>query len=389
MNFTLTPDEEKWRQEVREGLREAVDDELFAQMRSSGEPEGPAVRRFMAKLSERGWLGMSWPREYGGLEKSAVSQLIFFEEIQYLGAPMPSLTITSVAPTIMRFGTEENRREWIPPIVAGEVETAIGYSEPDAGTDLASLQTRAVLDGDEWVISGQKIWNTAGHVATHEWLAVRTDPDAPKHKGVSVIIVPLAAPGIEIQPMWTWGGVRTNQVFFDGVRVPRTNLIGEENRGWYYIMAALDFERMSIGSFLGSIRRTFETTVEYCRRTTVDGEVLANRPDVRETIARLERDIEVGRLFLYRTAAAVDAGAVPTIEGSMQKVFVSELQTRVADWGTRLLGLAGQLATGDAHAPLDGALEAMYRRAPVLRFGGGTNEIQRNIIAQRGLGLPR
>ncbi len=179
MDFTLTPEQKKWRQEVREGLREAADPELVASMRTSGEPEGPAVRRFMAALSERGWLGMNWPREYGGLEKSATEQLIFFEEIQYLGAPMPSLTITSVAPTIMRFGTEENRQTWIPRIAAGEVETAIGYSEPDAGTDLASLQTRAVLDGDEWVVTGQKIWNTAAHVSTHEWLACRTDPDAP------------------------------------------------------------------------------------------------------------------------------------------------------------------------------------------------------------------
>jgi len=388
MNFTLTAEQEKWRDEVRAGLREAVDDELLAAA-AAGEPEGPAVRRFMSALSERGWLGMSWPREYGGLEKSAVSQLIFFEEIQYLGAPMPSLTVTSVAPTIMRFGTEENRREWIPRIVAGEVETAIGYSEPDAGTDLASLQTRGTLDGDEWVVAGQKIWNTAGHVATHEWLAVRTDPDAPKHKGISVIMVPLDSPGIDVQPLWTWGGVRTNQVFLDGVRVPKGNLIGEENRGWYYIMAALDFERMSIGSFLGSIRRTFEAVVDHARTTVVDGRLLAARPEVRDGLARLARDIEVGRLFLYRTAAAVDAGRVPTIEGSTQKVFTSELQARVADWGMRLLGLAGQLAAGDPEAPLAGAIEAMYRRAPVLRFGGGTNEIQRNIIAQRGLGLPR
>ncbi len=202
-------------------------------------------------------------------------------------------------------------------------------------------------------------------------------------------MVPLDDPGIEIQPLWTWGGMRTNQVFFDHVRVPKQNLIGEPNRGWYYIMAALDFERMSIGSFLGSIRRTFETAVGYSRSTVLDGRVLATRPDVRADIARLERDIEVGRLFLYRTAAAVDAGQVPTIEGSMQKVFTSELQTRVADWGSRLLGLAGQLDSEDPRAPLQGALEAMYRRAPVLRFGGGTNEIQRNIIAQRGLGLPR
>jgi alkylation response protein AidB-like acyl-CoA dehydrogenase len=393
MDFRLTPEQEKWRDEVREFLRENMTEELQAAL-DGGElslavNQHPAVMAFRDKVVEKGWFGLNWPKEYGGLEKSSTEQLILMEEFDRVGAPNLSLTLTSLGPTIIRFGTEENKRTWLPKIIRGEAEFALGYSEPDSGTDLASLQTRAVLDGDEWVINGQKIWNSGGHVCTHEWLAVRTDPDAPKHKGISVIIVPIDSPGIEVQPLWTWGDVRTNQTFFTDVRVPKENLIGELNRGWYYIAAALDFERVAIGAFHGAMLKAFDALVDYCKRTSIDGRVLVSRPEVRSKLAVLARDLELAKLFGDRTAAIIDSGLVPNREASQQKVFTTELQTKFADLGTQLQELHGQLDRSDDHAPIHGVMEHLYRKAPFLRFGGGTNEIQRNIVAQRGLGLPR
>ena len=392
MEFRLSPEQEKWQETVRQFLRDAMTPEFRAELKESEGGElfqGPLEKEFWLKVAERGWLGLNWPKEYGGLEKTAVEQLILLREFARHGTPPLSLTITSLAPTVMRFGTEENKAAWIPRIVSREVEFALGYSEPDAGTDLASLQTKAVLDGDEWVINGQKIWNTHGHRCTHEWLAVRTDPDAPKHKGISVIIVPIDSPGIEIQPIWTWGDMRTNQVFFDDVRVPKENLIGEANRGWYYIASALDLERIAIGAFTAELERMLTELVDYCKRTVVDGEVLANKPSVRSTIATLDRDLEIAWLFSMRTATMIDAGLVPNKEASMQKFYGTELQTRMADVGMRIQGLSGQLDKRDPLAPIEGEFERGYRKAPPGRFGGGTNEVQRNIVAQRGLGLPR
>ena len=393
MDFRLSPEQEKWRDEVRDFLRESMTDELRQEL-GGGElslsvNQGPATMAFRDKVVSKGWFGLNWPKEYGGLEKTAMEQLIMMEEFDRVGAPNLSLTLTSLGPTIIRFGTDENKRTWLPRIISGDVELALGYSEPDSGTDLASLQTRAVLDGDEWVINGQKIWNSGGHICTHEWLAVRTDPDAPKHKGISVIIVPIDSPGIEVHPLWTWGDVRTNQTFFTDVRVPKENLIGEMNRGWYYIAAALDFERVAIGSFHGAMLKAFDSLVSYCKQTSIDGEMLVNRPEIRSKLAAMARDLELAQLFGYRTAAMIDAGLVPNREASQQKVFTTELQTKFADLGTALEGLLGQLDRSDPHAPIAGVMEHLYRKAPFLRFGGGTNEIQRNIIAQRGLGLPR
>ena len=393
MKFRLSSEQEQWRDEVREFLRENVTDELRNEGKggelSLSVNQGPATMAFRQKVVDKGWFGLNWPKEYGGLQKSATEQLIMIEEFDRAGAPNLSLTLTSLGPAIIRFGTDVNKQEWLPKIIHGDVELALGYSEPDSGTDLASLQTRAVLDGDEWVINGQKIWNSGGHISTHEWLAVRTDPDAPKHKGISVIIVPLDAPGIEVHPLWTWGDVRTNQTFFTDVRVPKENLIGELNRGWYYIAAALDFERVALGALHGSLLKAFESMTQYLKSAAVDGALLASRPSIRAKVADLAKDIELARLFGYRTATMIDSGLVPNREASQQKVFTSELQTKFADLGTQFLELAGQLDRWDPNAPFGGVLEHLYRKAPVLRFGGGTNEVQRNIVAQRGLGMPR
>jgi alkylation response protein AidB-like acyl-CoA dehydrogenase len=389
MRYEFTPEQLAWRAEVRAFLRRTVTSALRAEMRQAGnEGDGPLARQFHQRLFDKGWWGIAWPKEFGGLGKSALEQFIFVEEMEAAGAPAMRLTITSVAPTILRIGTDEQKQHWLPRILRGEVEFAVAYSEPDAGTDLAALKTRAVLDGDEWVITGQKMWNTGAHTATHNWVAVRTEPDAPKHRGVSMMIVPMDRPGITVQGLWTWSGIRTNAVFFDNVRVPRDHLVGERGMGFYYAMMALDFERITIGS-VGMLRRFLAELKAFVRRAKRDGRSLATVPWVRRALADLEMRVEVGRQIGLLNAWLVDQGQVPTKEGSIAKVYVSELNTHLASVGMEILGLAGQLAPDDPAAPLHGRLQWLYTTAPLQRFGGGTNEIQRVIIAQRGLGLPR
>ncbi|MGH7804385.1 MAG: acyl-CoA dehydrogenase family protein, partial [Candidatus Binatia bacterium] len=356
--------------------------------RISNEDVGPEARKFQAKLRETGYWGIDWPKEYGGLEKSALETFLFIEEMDLAGAPYLSLTYTSVGPTILRVGSDEQKREWLPRITAGELEFALGYSEPDAGSDLANLKTRCELDGDEWVINGQKMWNTGAHTATHEWMGVRTDSSAKKHLGISIVIVPMDAPGITVQPIWTWGGLRTNAVFFDNVRIPKRNLIGEPGMGFYYAAMALNFERVRIGS-PGMLQRIFRELVEVSRTHRRRGQPIAEDPMVRRKLARLAVDIDVARLLAIQNAWAIDQGGVPIMEASMAKIAVSELTARFADFGMEVLGLAGQLDRDAPEAPLAGRLQWLYQISPMLRFGGGANEIQRIIIAQRGLELPR
>ncbi len=389
MRYDFSPAQQAWRDEVRAFLRKTVKPALVAEMREAGnEGDGPLAREFHRQMFRKGWWGIGWPKEFGGLGKSAVDQFIFVEEMEAAGAPAMRLTITSVAPTILRSGTEAQKAKWLPPILRGELEFAVAYSEAEAGTDLASLRTRAVLEGDEWVINGQKMWNTGAHTATHNWVAVRTEPDAPKHRGISMVIVPMDSPGVTVQPLWTWSNIRTNAVFFDNVRVPRDHLIGERGMGFYYAMMALDFERIMIGS-VGLLRRYLGELKAFVRRTKRDGRALGSIPWVRRAIADLEMRVEVGRQIGLLNAWLIDQGVVPTKEGSIAKVYVTELNAHLASVGMEILGLAGQLAPDDPSAPLHGRLQWLYTTAPMQRFGGGTNEVQRMIIAQRGLGLPR
>ena len=389
MDYELTVGEAAWRDEVRAFIRENVDPGLASETRLKGnEGRGPLALRFHRALRDAGWWGIAWPKEYGGLEKSAVEQWIFIDEIESAGAPMLPLTVTSVAPTIMRVGDEQQKRDWLPRINAGEIDFALGYSEPEAGTDMASLRTHAVLDGDEWVVNGQKMWNTMAHTATHNWLAVRTEPDAPKHKGISMMIVPMDAPGVSVQPIWVWPGLRTNALFLDNVRVPRSYLVGERGAGFYYAAMALNFERLAIGS-VGMGRRMFRNLVQLVREREVDGRPLKDEPWVRDRLARLQVDLEAGRMLGLETAWALEQGRMPAAESSMAKVFVSELVQRIADAGCEILGLDGQLHPEEPSALVEGRMQWLYRIAPMLAFGGGTNEVQRDIIGFLGYGLPR
>ncbi|MFN8543873.1 MAG: acyl-CoA dehydrogenase family protein [Candidatus Binatia bacterium] len=389
MRYEYTPEQRRWRDEVRAFVRRNVTEPLRAEMRQAGnEGDGPLAQEFHRKLFDKGWWGVAWPKEYGGLGLNAVEQYIFVDEMTAAGAPAMRLAITSVAPTIMRTGTQEQKQYWLPRILRGGVDFAVAYSEPNAGTDLAALTTKAELVGDAWVLNGQKIWNTGAHTASHNWVAVRTEPEAPKHRGISMLIVPMDAPGVTVQAIYTMSNIRTNLVFFEDVRLPKDHLVGERGMGFYYAMMALDFERIMLGS-VGMIARLLEELKAFVRRHTRDGRPLGTIPWVRRAMADLEVRVEVGRQLGLLNAWLIDQGEVPTKEGSIAKVYITELNAHLATVGLEVCGLAGQLEATDPDAPLHGRLQWLYTIAPMQRFGGGTNEVQRIIIAQRGLGLPR
>lgn len=392
MDFELDAGQRAWLTEVREFLRDNVTPALRAELAAHDLefPDGE-VARFRRKIGAKGWFGLNWPREYGGLAGErgfgAIHLHLLMSEFEYWGVPGPDLTVTSVAPMIMRHGTERNKSEWLPLIARGEMICAVGYSEPEAGTDLASLRTAATRDGDEWVINGTKIWNSGAQRATHEWLCVRTDPTAARHRGISVVIVPIDSPGVEIRPLYAWSGYRTNEVHFRDVRVPVTNLVGELNRGWTYITGALDLERGALTN-AGDLRRAVEELRELARCPRRDGTVPADEPPLRRRLAQAEADVAVATLMGYEAASILDSGVIPTVEVSVEKVFTSELRQRIADLALDLLGPDGLLAHRNEQAPLAGKFERLYRAAPLMRFGGGTNEVLRDVIAQRGHAMP-
>jgi len=363
MRFEFTEDQLVWRDEVRDFLRQNVTPELKEEKRNSDPvTNGPLAKAFLEKVEKKGWVGVGWPEEYGGMGETMIKQFIFMEEFRSAKAPAMGMTLTSLAPTIMQVGSEKMKKEWIPKIVSGEVELALGYSEPDAGSDLANLKTKAEIDGDEFVINGQKIWNSEGHVATHEFLACRTDPDAAKHKGISIILVPIDHPGVTVTPIHTWGDMRTNQVFFDNVRVPRDNLVGNLNEGWNYAMMALNLERFDIGS-IADVRSLLVELVEFLKETTIDGEVLSKNILVRQHVAQLYAELELCKWLCYAAASIIDEKQFPIKEMLMGKIMGSELKAKVGDIGTQLMGLYGQLRQHSKWVPLNGDLERLYRVA--------------------------
>ncbi len=389
MDFSFTEEQLAFQAEVRQFIERELTPELRKELDESWrEGYGPLAKDFRRKLGERGWLGISWPKEYGGSERSRMEQFILIEELEYNGLPYGGLTTTSVGPAIMLMGSEEQKQTYLPGILSGEYEFALGYTEPNAGTDLASMETRAVRDGDEWVINGQKLFTSTAHFATHIWLGARTDPNAPKHRGISMFVVPMNTPGISVRPLWTLGDVRTNETFYEDVRIPAANLVGEENRGWYTAATALDYERVGVAP-AAPLQRTLDELVEYVKETRVGGRLLGDDPVIRRRLAEAAVEVRVARLLAILNATIIDKGMVPTMEASMAKVWNSELRYRIARLGLDIMGPLGQVQAGSRWAPLSGRIDRLFRGSPVLRFGGGTNEVQRNIIAQRGLGLPR
>lgn len=344
-------------------------------------------RQFFRKLGAKGWLSLGWPEEYGG-RNSMMKQAIVNDVLTYYRAPFGILTYSIVGPAVCHVGDEKTKREWLPRIGNGEILFWIGYSEPNSGSDLSSIKTTAVLDGDDYVINGQKIWSSQAHVADYCWLLARTDLEAPKHRSASVFIVDNTTPGIDIRPLENICGIHCfNEVFFDDVRVPRENMVGEINQGFYHIMQALQYERMAIGP--GGYRRVIEELIDYAKKTESNGEMLSKNPHIRYRLASMFIEMEVLSGFYWRSISMLDKGVVPELEASALKLFGSELGQRLAAAAMDVLGPYSQLSKGSKWAPLAGKIPAGYLDSVSGPIGAGTSEVQRSIIATRGLGLPR
>ncbi|MDZ7728887.1 MAG: acyl-CoA dehydrogenase family protein [Dehalococcoidia bacterium] len=391
MDFHLSPETEQWREELRAFLRETIppgfegDDDFF-----DNEEQAAFAREFTKKLGERRWFAPAWPVEYGGMGKTPVEQMVLNEELAYHRAPSAGrlFTIGITGPTMLVHGTEEQKQRFLPSMASGETWYCQGFSEPESGSDLASMQTRAVRDGDDYIINGQKIWTSNAHIADKIMLLARTNPDVPKHKGISAFIVDMDVPGVTVQGIDNIAYRHDfNQVFFEDVRVPAENLLGGQDNGWYVATTTLDFERSNIAAISGA-RRTVHDLVRWAKDTHPGGRPW-DKPEVQHKLADLAVDAEVGRLLAYRTVWLQAQDRVPNYEASMGKVWMALLGIKVANAGVNMMNLYGQLAPGSPHAQLYGRVETAYLLAASGPVAGGTTDIQRNIIAQRGLGLPR
>ncbi|WP_118915554.1 acyl-CoA dehydrogenase family protein [Mycobacterium shigaense] len=393
MDLEYTPEQEKLRAQMRATLEAVMTPERIAAVSEHMEG-GPAVRECVRALAAANLLGVGWPKEYGGQGFSAIEQFIFSEEARRVSAPIPLVTLNTVGPTLMHFGSDEQKQKFLPSILDGSVEFAIGYSEPGAGSDLASVRTTAVRraskQGDEYVINGQKMFTSGAAYADYIWLAVRTDPDAKKHKGISILIVPTSSPGFTWQPLHTMPGISTFYTFYDDVRVPVSALVGAENQGWQLITTQLNFERAALSN-LGALEPLFEKTLDWARATELDGGRVIDQPWVQSALARVEAQVAAYKLVNARVNAAMTKGGASTGldmgQASAAKVFGTELTGQVARELLEVLDGNGVRRGSDA--PLRGALESAYRQAVINTFGGGANEIQRDIIAMAGLGMPR
>jgi len=387
MRISFTPDQERLRQRLRQYFAELMTPELREALAAGGEyGDGDAYRQVVRQLGLDGWLALGWPAEYGGQGKSVLDQLIFTDEAAIAGVPVPFLTINTVGPTIMRFGTPDQKARFLPAIAAGELHFSIGYSEPGAGTDLASLRTRAVRDGDSYVINGQKMWTSLIQYADYVWLACRSDPDAPRHKGLSIIMVPTDAAGFSWTPVRTVAGVTTSATYYSDVRVPVANLVGEENQGWPLITNQLNHERVALTSAAPLLAALREVT-DWARASKLaDGGRVIDQDWVQLNLGRVHAKAEVLKLMNWRIAAA--AGSPGPAAASATKVYGTELSIEACRLMLEELGANAQVRTGSVGAVLAGRVERMQRSALILTFGGGTNEVQRDIIGAVALGLP-
>jgi alkylation response protein AidB-like acyl-CoA dehydrogenase len=394
MDFVDAPDEAAFRTEVRTFIKNEAPK---AAKGVSGEEALVANwdenQAWFKKLGAKGWIAPAWPKEYGGAGLSTMQQFVLNEELALHRVPRPMHLIIGLGmagPTIIVHGTEEQRKKHLPGIINGTDIWCQGYSEPGSGSDLASLQTRAVKDGDDYVINGQKIWTSLAHMAKSMIVLARTDPDAPKHKGITYFILDMKSPGINVRPLINMAGSHEfNEVFFDNVRVPKENIIGEENRGWYAAMTTLDFERSAIGSAIG-MKQTVESIIEYARDHVDDHtSSLRINPMLRYELTDRMLEVEIARMFSYRVVTLQNRGLIPNYEASMMKLYNAELNQRIARSGLRMLGLYGQLDRGSEFAPNKGRQTYSFLRSVAYTIEGGTSEVQRNIVAQRGLGLPR
>lgn len=388
MYLDYTPEEQALQRELRAYFTAMMTPELEQEL-SSTESGGPLYHAALQKMGRDGWLGVGWPKEYGGQGRPAIEQFIFFDEVQRAGFPIPLLTLNTVGPTLMKHGTDEQRQKFLPRILAGTVHFSIGYTEPQAGTDLASLTTRAVRDGDHYVVNGQKVFTSLADEADYIWLACRTDPNAEKHKGISILMVDAKLPGITITPTRVLGINKVSSVFYENVRVPANMLIGAENAGWRLITTQLNHERVSLFT-AGIVERLLEETVEWSRITrTSAGRRLIDEPWVQRNLAKVRAGVDVLRLMNWRQCWNIERGNLPPEEASTVKVYGSELYIESSRLLMEILGEAGTMQLGSPGAALKSRLERYYRSTLVLTYGGGTNEIQRDIIAMAGLRMPK
>ena len=386
MQIELSPEQAALRDEVRAYFRQLLPD---GPPEAEGEGMGSKYKSIIKQMGKDGWLGVGWPKEFGGHGRGPLEQLIFLDEASRAGAPIPMVTLNTVGPTLAQFGTDEQKEKFLPGILAGEIEFAIGYTEPGAGTDLASLRTSAVRDGDEYVVNGQKVFTTGGDTANFIWLACRTDPNAPKHKGISILIVDTDQPGFKSTPIYTVGGGHTNATYYDDVRVPANMLVGEENGGWKMITTQLNFERVALGPS-ARIFRNLDAVAAWARDTKLPtGARVIDTEWVRIKLAIVRAKAEVAELFNWRVASLQEQGELNPADASAMKVYGTELQIESLRLLMEVLGAAGTVVGNSPGAVLKGTLEQQYRGAVVNTFGGGVNEIQREIVAAAGLHTPR
>jgi alkylation response protein AidB-like acyl-CoA dehydrogenase len=382
-----TPEEAAFRQEVQQFLQENFLSLSERPKPQTGEDTGPrrdpATERWREALSRRGWLAPHWPKEYGGAGMSVAEQFIFNEEMAEARAPSVGSYhgLSLIGPVLILHGSDEQRKEHLPKITSGEIIWCQGYSEPGAGSDLASLQTRAIRDGDDYALNGQKIWTSGAHYADWIFVLARTDPDAPKHRGISMFLVDMKTPGVTVRPIVNMAGLRgLNEVFFEDVRVPARNLVGEENRGWYIGATLLDFERSGISQTIGARHAVLEL-VKHAREHGANS-------TMRVELADRLVETEVARYLSYRIIGMQKRGLIPNYEASVNKLYYSELQQRIARTGIRLTGIYGML-TDPQRTPLGARFTREYMTSLPATIAAGSSEIQRNVIATRGLGLPR
>ena len=388
MYLDYTPHEKALRAELRAYFERLMTAELEQEIAET-ESGGPLYTRALRQMGRDGWLGIGWPRRYGGQERPPIEQFIFFDEVQRAGYPIPLLTLNTVGPTLIEHGSDAQRDRFLPKILSGELHFSIGYTEPQAGTDLAALKTTAVRDGDHYVINGQKAFTSLAEHADYIWLAARTDPAAPKHKGISILIVDRSLPGIKLVPVQTLGDNRVSSTFFDDVRVPVSMRVGAENQGWKLITTQLNHERISLFS-AGVVERALDDVTAWAKTATLsDGRRVIDQPFVQTNLARVRAGTELLRLFNWRQAWLIGRGALPPEQASAVKVYGSEFYVLAFRLLMEVLGERATLRAGSPGALLKGRLERYYRATLVLTFGGGTNEVQRDIIAMAGLQMPR
>jgi alkylation response protein AidB-like acyl-CoA dehydrogenase len=391
MDFEFSPEQLAFRDEVEAFLDANDDPVLFDVTRENMAQiaDTPDRRAFMQKIAKQGWLGITWPKEWGGQEGDGVYEYLLNEALAARGGPQIGKGVGIIGKTILRHGSETMKQEFLPQILRHDIDFAVGYSEPDAGSDAASMKLKATRDGDGWRLNGQKTWTTSAHFADWYWVGARTDPEASKHTGITLFLVPLDHPGITINPIWTMGDERTNDVFFDDVFVPDEYVVGELNHGFQYISEALDLERFTMFTF-SPIAQRLDLLCDYVATETVDDAPLRDDPVIRKQVARLATDAEVARLLGLRfVAKSMKGGAPPTSEASEYKLFATELSKRLANASMDIGAPGSQLRVHTDDAPMKGRAESTYRYTVIDTVGGGGSEIQKNIISRRKLGLPK